>query len=352
MTQSQPPCAARRVVSRALIAVSWASACFSFRAAPASAEAVPADELFQQGKGLMEQGSIAQACEKFAASLALARRGGTLLNLAVCREQEGRYASALRLFGEARDFAVKDGRAERVTLADEHLTRVRSLVSWLTVIPVSPGARAALSIQCDQVVLERASWGAPQTIDPGEHEIAASEPGRARFSVRIVIGKTADSQSLSIPELAELPAPSSPPVRLPPGHSSSAAVSPNPEPSQRSSGKRLGAWIALGAGGVMLAVGGVFGVKAIIDSQRSHELCATDSCQNDEAYAKNHDAYVAARVADVTIPAGALLTAAGLYFLLQPRAADASRSPARSGRPRLVPTLGRNQAGATLEGTW
>ena len=71
-------------------------------ALPAPAQITPADSAFLQGKALMDQGRTAEACEKFAESLALERRGGVLLNLAVCREEQGRYATALGLLHEAR----------------------------------------------------------------------------------------------------------------------------------------------------------------------------------------------------------------------------------------------------------
>src|SRR5262245_26834322 len=59
------------------------------------------DQLFYEGNRLMAQGDVAEACERFERSLLLLRRGGTLLNLALCREAAGGIGVAAQLFQEA-----------------------------------------------------------------------------------------------------------------------------------------------------------------------------------------------------------------------------------------------------------
>jgi hypothetical protein len=148
-----------------------------------------------------------EACQKFAESVALLRRGGALLNLAVCRATEGRYAAAFRLLEEAREFAVKDGRPDRVALADGQIDQVRSHLSWLTVRPVPGAAPPDLAIGCDGEELASATWGSPVAVDPGPHTIVASATDRAPFRVTVVLGPAGDTQTVKVPVLAEVPAP-------------------------------------------------------------------------------------------------------------------------------------------------
>jgi hypothetical protein len=64
-----------------------------------SAAASPESEkLFREGRELLKANKIAEACEAFASSQQLAPGVGTLMNLAMCREQQGQTATAWKLF--------------------------------------------------------------------------------------------------------------------------------------------------------------------------------------------------------------------------------------------------------------
>src|SRR5688500_6916501 len=77
----------------------------SILAAPTRAHAqsstAQAETLFRQGKDLMTQGKIAEACAAFDASQKLDPTIVTLLNQASCREKNGQLATAWGLFLEA-----------------------------------------------------------------------------------------------------------------------------------------------------------------------------------------------------------------------------------------------------------
>jgi Flp pilus assembly protein TadD len=82
--------------------------------------------LFAEGKRLLSKGDVPAACARFAESHRLAPRGGTLLNLGLCHEREGKLEDARRELAEALIRAQKDGRADREPIAREHLAAVES----------------------------------------------------------------------------------------------------------------------------------------------------------------------------------------------------------------------------------
>lgn len=319
-------------------------------ARPAAADPGDADDLFQQGKALLERGLVAEACQKLSDSLARARRGGTLLNLAVCREKQGRFATALRLFEEARARADRDGRADREQLAREHVEALRPRLSWLTV-QLAPGADVpGLVVRRDDAELPRQSWGVIEAIDPGEHTVTAAAPGRAPFEVRERVGADDARVVVTIPLLAPALERPSPAAAAPPPSRAATPVPPSrataPEPVRRGAP----AWkVPLGVGALVVGAAGVvtgavLGIEAILDSNASKRLCPGDHCPTDEGFAANQHARTAATGSDIAFSAGLLVAGAGAALLISARPSAAS--------VRLVPVVGPGVAGLSLRGAW
>ncbi len=333
------------------------------RGAPALAQTTPSDDAFLQGKALMEQGHTEEACRKFAESLALERRGGTLLNLGVCWEKQGRYATALRLLHEARTRALKDGRPERVALADERLRQVEGRVSWLTVRVAPAAAAPDLTLACDGEDLPRESWGTLRAVDPGPHTIVAAAAGRARFEVTIQVGPAGDAQIVEIPAPTAsppTPAPAPVPVAAPaPAPTAAPALvaaapparDPTPAPVAARSWIRPVSGAVVGLGAVVLVVGAVYGVEAILYIQQSNPHCPNDVCNTPGAFQQNADAHTAASVADIAIPAGLVVTGVGLYLLLR-RVPPAVARPATALLERVAPALAPGVTRVSLRGAW
>jgi len=68
---------------------------------PARAQSAEAEVLFREGKRLMKEGKLAEACDKLEASDRLESSIGTLLNLADCREKNKQLVSAWLAFHKA-----------------------------------------------------------------------------------------------------------------------------------------------------------------------------------------------------------------------------------------------------------
>jgi hypothetical protein len=82
----------------------------------------------------MTSGKLDDACRKLEESKRLDPLPGTLLNVAVCHEQQGRTATAVAEFREAKALAERDQRADRVALADQHLKSLDGKVSSVVIV--------------------------------------------------------------------------------------------------------------------------------------------------------------------------------------------------------------------------
>src|SRR4051812_5694810 len=96
-----------------------------------------ADALFEQGKRLLASGETDTACAALAESQRLAPRPGTLLNLALCHEAQGRTATAAGEFRRAESFAREAGAAnpslanQRERLASAHAAALEPILDHL-----------------------------------------------------------------------------------------------------------------------------------------------------------------------------------------------------------------------------
>lgn len=181
------------------------------RTIPAAAEPAESksasDALFYEGNTLMAEGRVADACTKFEQSLALVRRGGSLLNVALCQEAAGALAAAAPLFQEALEIAGRDGHPDRQEIARQHLDGLRPKLAWIVVTKTPADELPGLEISCDGALVPRERWGVPTAATPGKHVILASAPGRERFEASVTVGAPGEIHVVQIPLLREPAAP-------------------------------------------------------------------------------------------------------------------------------------------------
>jgi tetratricopeptide (TPR) repeat protein len=148
-----------------------------------------AEMLFFTARGMMEAGRYEGACVKLAESYRLDPAAGTLLNLAVCHEKEGKIASAWGEFRQALSDARKASRADREELARDHLGVVEPELPMLS-IDVPRGMRVTgLEVTRNGVPLLDAAWATELPIDPGTVEITARAPGFKPRTKTLTIAK-------------------------------------------------------------------------------------------------------------------------------------------------------------------
>ncbi len=225
------------------------------------ANAAAAEQLFQEGRALMEENKFAAACEKFKESARLDVAPGTVLNLAQCYERVGRTASAWARYRELVALSTRRGQPERAAFAE---TKVKELEPKLvSVVYVVPRPEAGLVVEQDGTDLGRAAWGTRIPVDPGAHQLRVSAPGFRSWSASVFVERS--DQRIQVPPLRR-----------------TAAAAPSGEREGSGGGLRLvgvGLLIASGATAAgTLVLGGV--AKLENDRARSDE-CGPTTCSPD-----------------------------------------------------------------------
>lgn len=173
--------------------------------APRSAAAQPADPavdaLMAESKALLGAGKVAEACAKIEQAYASKPSSAIQIELAGCHEKQGKVTIALAEFNEAATAARKEKRPDREKTALLKSKALGPKIPKLT-LTLSPeaGAVAGLALSIDGKPLERAEWGKPLAVDPGDHIVTATAPDRSKWETRAVIALS-EKKSVAVPVL-------------------------------------------------------------------------------------------------------------------------------------------------------
>jgi len=299
-----------------------------------------AQSLFEDGRRLMAAGDFAAACPKLAESEALDPSGGTLLNLAVCHEKQGRLATAWSDFKEALSVARRDNRTDRFEVAQEHLTTLEPQVPSLTIRVAS--AKPDQQVLLDGAPVRAAAWGTPIAVDPGSHRLESSAAGHVAWTGPLELA-VAERKVVEIPELAVNTGPGpTPPPATDEAKTSAAADTGH--------SNALG-WVVLGTGVVALGVGTYFGVSALSTQNKVEQECPTPQTCSSKGVDLSHDAQAAAWASNIGIGVGIVGVVVGGYLLLSaPGSAKASNARVAPGPLRVSAT--RHGGELSLQGVW
>lgn len=184
---------------RSLVALTIVMASYGLAAAQGGEEdAAKAEKIFEEAQKLKQEGKSAEACKKYEESLRYNRNAvGTLLNVALCNEESGKVASALKYFTLARDLAREHNLNEHRKAADEHIGKLTPQVPHLGIAFAEIASDMKLVIDDEAIPVEKASDIA---VDPGTHHIVVSAPGRVAYEANVTIepGKPA---TITVPRL-------------------------------------------------------------------------------------------------------------------------------------------------------
>jgi len=331
------------------IAVAWG---LTMSASPfALAQPTPegkaiAETLFRDGRALMDEGRYPEACRKLEESQRLDPALGTLLNMAVCHEKEGKIATAWAEFNEAMVLARREGRQDRFDLAQQHMTSLEPDLPKL-VLNVPPQSRIpGLEILRNGTPIGVGAWGTPLPIDPGEVIIEARAPKYKPWTTTLQI-EIREQKSEDIPLLESMPE-----DELTTGASAgtgSSRRSPPPPPEDFWTANRIAGVTLAGVGIAAMGIGSVFGVTALNNQSDREAYCSGKTCSDQRGIDLNKDAMRNANIANITIGAGALVGAVGALLFFS----GGSDAPTemQSGVD-ISFTMMPSQASAGVRGTW
>jgi hypothetical protein len=186
----------------------------------------PATAMAAEGKALLDAGKLDEACAKLAESARLAEKSATLLDLATCRDKQGKKAQAYRVLERAGTVAQKEKQPKNTLAA---VSRQKALEKSLAFVTIA-APREPMRVTIDGVELSPADFGKAFAIDLGERTVAASADGKKRWEQKInaTVGQRTN---VEIPPLETETAPVAPPV-APEPHSGAVTVAPAPAPPE------------------------------------------------------------------------------------------------------------------------
>jgi hypothetical protein len=111
----------------------------------------------------MAAGNTAEACARFAESYRLEASSGTLINLALCHEKEGKIATAWAEYRDAARVAQDQGRKDRAAAANDKAAALEPKVPRLTTVAAKPVA--GLDVSSEARSLTEGGFGVAVPID-------------------------------------------------------------------------------------------------------------------------------------------------------------------------------------------
>jgi hypothetical protein len=309
-----------------------------------------ADAEFNEGKRLLDAGDVALACAKFSHSQELDPKPGRLLNLAFCHEQEGKTASAWSEYNSAAALAQQKGQPDRVDFAHEHAAAVAKRLSFLHLdVPAN-----ATVVQIDGSSVPKDKWTMPVPLDPGEHPVVVSAPGKKRVNLTVTIATTPGVQEIRVASLEDAPAGGDSDEQAPAAARPQGPQGSREEPAPAAEENTPSQWPASLAAGVAIAglgVGGVWGAVAISKKNQADPFCPNKQCVP-QGRALINDAQSAALISTVGFGVGVAGAAAAVWLWLHPPGGDTAVAHITPVLSALAVQAGPGTAGVGWKAAW
>lgn len=261
----------------------------------AQGSSAAAEALFDQARSAMDLGEYDEACEKFRESNRLDPAPGTLLNLANCEEKRGKLATAWELFRAVEDQLPAGD--DRIPVARDRAAKLKPRLPRLT-IDAGTSPPDGIQVTRDGIDLGVASLGTPLPVDPGEHEVVVTLPGKApkSFQVFVVEGESKTLDVLGAGTTGD-------------EGGASATV-------DNSSGNQTLGFVFGGIGIAGVVIGSVTGIMALGKQSTVDDECDGNGLCSKEGADAASSGSTLATVSTISWVVGALGIGAGAYFLL------------------------------------
>jgi hypothetical protein len=296
-----------------------------------------AQALFNDGKKLMTSGKYADACPKLEESQRLAPAIGTKFNLADCYEHTGRLTSAWAAFLSVAAAAKNASQPQREKAARDRAAALEPKLPRMAVAVPDASKVEGIEVRRDGDAIGEAEWGEAMPVDPGEHTVTATAPGKRAWKGIVEVEGAASVAKVIVPPLEDEPvAPTATPTATP-------TLTPTPTPTSNTPG-----WVLVAAGGASLIGGGVFWALRSSEASKLTGECGPtgqscpSSAANDISSGKTYDA-----VSVGLLVVGGACVVAGATWLLTAGHGEATGS---ANGAVVLPTLGPGVAGASVAG--
>lgn len=329
------PGSARRALARLGLALAWLVPT-TLPSVGRAGGASTAAELFEQGRALLDGGSVALACSKLEQSQQLEPRVGTLLNLADCEERRGRLLAASSRWRSAAELA-RTTSDDRVAEAERRASALEPRIPKLTVrlLAGTPADATVRLVSADGPGRDLLP-GQAQRVDPGVFQVVLSAPGNTErsYDLDLVAGQ---SKAIDVGFAETSEARDDGPSSWTPVNTAGVVVG--------------------GLGVISLIVGAVFGSKAIGKKNDAEAFCDPDTnyCSTQEGVDLRAEGLTDARVSTATFVIGGLLVAGGVALMLVPASHDLEVEPSEPDLAQVRPPqlgLRLGLTGLRLEGAW
>lgn len=284
-------------------------------AAQTAPAATPAADHFNQARSLFERGETASACRMFERSYAEDAAPGTLYNLALCYEREGRIADAYRQYDELASRAEAAGRADKAAGIRQRANALVPRLSRIDLVHRADAVAGVTGLSIDGTVFLADLVKRPVYLAPGKHVLAIQHANGVtvtRTTDALVAGR---SQRIEMEDPAALPDTPMGPEANAPLVVHEGIVIDRP--------KRIAAYVTGATGAALLAAGTVLGALAIHEKSVFQNLCPDNQCNSSTplqtAYDDRSKARVDANLATVGLIAGGAAVATAVYFFVTSR---------------------------------
>lgn len=349
-----------RVAAGALVFALTTLASVARAETPSKEARAAAVVLFDEGRALMAAGKHSEACPKLAESQRLDPGIGTLFNLSDCYERIGKTATAWIGFRDVAAAASAAGQRDREKVARARAAALEPKLSRLRLMISSDAAVPGLELRRDGLLVGQALWGTAVPVDPGEHVIVATAPGKKSWEEKIVIEKPG-VVSVSVPPLEPEPPPASSRAQEAPASASPRAtrsaplpVAPAKDEPPRTSGGSLRVPLgvaALGLGAVGMGVGTALGfmARSTFGEANADGHCDDAGRCDDVGLGLRDDAVLQGNIGTGVFIAGAVLAAGGVILWIT---APSSPEHAATTSARPAARVGVGVGSLRLEGTF
>ncbi|MCL2447687.1 MAG: hypothetical protein FWD17_01935 [Polyangiaceae bacterium] len=343
-----------------------------------------AQTLYDEGRRLLAEGRVDEACPKFEQSQRLDPGIGTKFHLADCLQRQGRTSTAWTLFQEVAAEAAERSQGGRARVARERAEALAPHVPKLAITPHDSATLPGFTIVRDGVQVGPSEWGTPVPVDPGTHLIAAHAPGKQPWIFQVDVAPDQAIVTVDVPALNDVAPPPPPPPPPAPPPPPPIATGPAGFPIERRApgvtevmarapheggyaadrsgdGQRAIGWSIAGVGLASFAVGTYFGVKWLDDRNRADARCIP-VC-NVEGNRLRNDARTNGIAAAGLAGGGAAAMLIGVAIVAsapsQPsirtgtaRGDVVGHAKARAGTVHFVPSLGPGGGGLLVLGSF